>query len=202
MGKIFLTSKASKVFDKIAPILKKERSHNVLFITTASNLHKNKDFIEEDASKLEEYGFKVNRFDIAGKNNEELKFAINKSDVLFIAGGNTFLLMQEIRKSGFDKLIIDVLNSKKTYIGSSAGSVILGPTIEYIKYFDDLSKAQLNNFNGLNIFNFLLIPHFNQKEFIKKYAALKKEYAHYKFKTITDNQFIYNKGNSALMQII
>ena len=50
---------------------------------------------------------------------------INEFDVMYMMGGNTFYLLNIIRKTGFDKNIKEFINSGKIYVGSSAGSEIL-----------------------------------------------------------------------------
>ena len=57
-----------------------------------------------------------------------------------MAGGNTFYLMQELKKK---KLIFSIKRAIKNgtpYIGSSAGSVILCPIIFYVKEIDNYKK--------------------------------------------------------------
>ena len=65
---------------------------------------------------------------------------IKKNDTIFVSGGNSFFLLQELIKSGTGKLIMDL---GKIYIGESAGSIILSPDIGYIKEMDDTAKALL-----------------------------------------------------------
>lgn len=203
MVEIFLTSKFSEVSGRVLNIINgKKLGKKVLFITTASNLHEDKIFLEEDIKKFEEGGFNVLQFDIADKKAEELKKLVEEYDIIFVAGGNTFLLMQEIKKTGFDKIIYNLFKKNKVYIGSSAGSAIFGPTIEYIKIFDDPSVAKnLKNYLGLKIFDFLLLPHYDHEEFIKAYPFLKKEYKRFKFVRIKDNQFLYNNGKLFSLKI-
>ena len=60
------------------------------------------------------------------------------------------------------------INNEVIYIGSSAGSDILGNSIETALGYDD-NKVNMSNFTGLKIVNGLIIPHANnKKEFIKQ----------------------------------
>ena len=61
---------------------------------------------------------------------------INDFDIIYMLGGNTFYLLDVIRKTNFDKQIIDFINKGKIYIGSSAGSEILGSSIDIALPFD------------------------------------------------------------------
>src|SRR5574344_690029 len=58
-------------------------------------------------------------------------------DVLYVGGGNTFLTLDKIRTTGFDKYIINYLNNGVTYIGGSAGAHIVTKNIEHILPFDE-----------------------------------------------------------------
>lgn len=62
---------------------------------------------------------------------------INEFDVMYMMGGNTFYLLNIIRKTGFDKNIKEFINSGKIYVGSSAGSEILGNSIDVALGYDD-----------------------------------------------------------------
>lgn len=114
--------------------------------------------------------------DILKENIIEYKIGnrinINDFDVMYMIGGNTFYLLDIIRKTNFNEDIRKFINSGKIYVGSSAGSEILGnsiaPAIGY-----DKNNINMTNFTGLKIVDGLIIPHCNKKEdFINK---LKKE---------------------------
>ena len=93
---------------------------------------------------------------------------INEFDVMYMMGGNTFYLLNIIRKTGFDKNIKEFINSGKIYIGSSAGSEILGNSIDVAIGYDD-NNVNMTDFTGLKIVDGLIIPHCNRKEdFINK----------------------------------
>ena len=75
---------------------------------------------------------------------------INDFDIIYMLGGNTFYLLDVIRKTNFDKQIIDFINKGKIYIGSSAGSEILGSSIEPALNYD-LNNVNMKDFTGLKI---------------------------------------------------
>ena len=87
-------------------------------------------------------------------------------------GGNTFYLLDIIRKTNFNEDIKNFINSEKIYVGSSAGSEILGNSIDVALGYDE-NNVNMTDFTGLKIIDGLIIPHCNRKEeFINK---LKKE---------------------------
>jgi hypothetical protein len=57
---------------------------------------------------------------------------------------------------------------KKIYVGESAGSMILSPTIEYVKDMDDSTKAlELKDSSALSIVKFYPLPHHTNFPFKK-----------------------------------
>lgn len=88
---------------------------------------------------------------------------INNFDIIYMMGGNTFYLLDMIRKYNFDDSIRNFISKGKIYIGSSAGSEILGSSIEPALPYDK-NKVNMNDFSGLKLVNGLIIPHSNKKE--------------------------------------
>ncbi|MEV9642756.1 Type 1 glutamine amidotransferase-like domain-containing protein [Aliarcobacter butzleri] len=85
-----------------------------------------------------------------------------------MTGGNTFFLLQELKKTGADKIIIDEINKGKLYIGESAGAIVTSANVEYAKRMDDVKKApNLAEFSGLNLVDFYVIPHYTNFPFEK-----------------------------------
>ena len=76
--------------------------------------------------------------------------------------------MDMIRKYNFDTVIKKAMDNGIIYIGSSAGSIILGNSVEYALPFDE-NNVDLKDFSGLRIIDGIIIPHDNRKEeFISK----------------------------------
>lgn len=101
------------------------------------------------------------------KLNSEHFIADKNYDVIYVCGGNTFVYLDRIRKSGLDKFIIDsVRNNKSIYVGVSAGSIIVGPSIKTasIGSEGDLNEINLKLLLGLQLVDFLIFPHFTNKD--------------------------------------
>ena len=153
-------------------IISKEElaSKKVLYITTASDGDDDKSWMNEEYQTILNLGIKE-------ENIEEYKMGnninINDFDILYMMGGNTFYLLDMIRKYKFDTLIKEFINSNKIYIGSSAGSEILGNSIETALPYDE-NIVNMSDFTGLKIVDGLIVPHCNRKkEFIKKISSEK-----------------------------
>lgn len=147
-----------KIIDRDAIKYKK-----VLYVTTASDGED-----DEDKSWMEKEYKAILNLGINESNITEYKIGgndidINDFDIIYMMGGNTFYLLDMIRKFNFDNRIRDFINKGKIYIGSSAGSEILGNSIEPALPYDE-NKVNMNDFSGLKLVDGLVIPHSNKKE--------------------------------------
>ncbi len=79
--------------------------------------------------------------------------SLNNYGAVYVGGGNTFELLQKIRDSNFDKLLLPYLNKGGIYYGGSAGAIILGKTIEtsFLGKIKDKNTIKMTNFQGLNL---------------------------------------------------
>ena len=64
---------------------------------------------------------------------EEISSILHKCDYIYITGGNTFFLLQELKRKGVDKIISKQVKLGKLYIGESAGAIIASPDAEYMR---------------------------------------------------------------------
>jgi len=164
----------------------------VAFIPTAADTYEDKWFVIKDRKQLTDLGMSVMDVNINGKTPQEVSTALGGCDIIFVAGGNTFYLLQKIRESGADQVIKDLVERGVIYIGSSAGSVVVGPSLKPIKTSDDPSQApQLKSFEGLGFVDFVILPHSGKEKYLSKHNALVEEYKdRYKLILITDEQAI------------
>lgn len=89
---------------------------------------------------------------------KDYKSAINKAQILFVGGGNTFRLLAMLKKNNLLELIRKkVKNGSLIYIGSSAGVNIVCPTIMTT---NDMPIVQLDGFDALNLIPFQINPHY------------------------------------------
>ena len=201
MKKLFLSSVACFTLDKIKPLLPDVPNKlEVAFVLTASNPYKDKSWLYRDRDKLVEMGFKVKDVDIEGKTQEVLKKELSGIDVLFVSGGNTFYLLEKARESGFDKLAKELINQGTVYVGSSAGSVFVCPTIAFVEGLDDPKIApSLTSHEGLNEVDFLLMPHYGDDEYKETYKKILEKWKDkgYKLKLLSNNEAIIVEGDKS-----
>ena len=138
------------------------KDKKVLCITTASDgeMNDDKSWMDEEYKTILNLG--IDEFNITEyKIGSEIK--INDFDIIYMMGGNTFYLLDVIRKTQFNKTILDFINKGKIYIGSSAGSQILGSTINLNAIYED-NFVNMTDFTALNIIDKEIVPHSNKKK--------------------------------------
>ena len=197
---------ASYTMVSMAKIIKHEgrdfTGKKAIFIPTAGDPYDNKDFVEADRIALEKYGLDVVEMDIKNKNEEEIRKAIVGADIVLVAGGDTFYLMEKLKESGADKIIKEFVARGGIYIGSSAGSIICCPTIEGAEEFDDPNLApELDNFDGMGIFRDVIIPHTHKEKYFERIrrATERLESKGFKVYPLTDDDVLFFDGNSYII---
>lgn len=96
---------------------------------------------------------------------ETVKERLKLADVIFVVGGNTDYLMHVFNKTGFSKILPELLKTK-VYVGSSAGSMILAKrvsTAAYTKVYGEENDYDVKE--CMNLVNFALKPHLNNPLF-------------------------------------
>lgn len=168
MKKMFLVSSfkdVSSIFEKFEKNLKGKR---VTFIPTASNVEKVVFYVDAGRKELEKFGMIIDELDISTAASKDIKDKLINNDYIYITGGNTFFLLQELKRTGTDRIIIDEVNKGKLYIGESAGAMITSQNIEYVKGMDNAKKApNLEDYNALSLISFSTVPHCDNFPFKK-----------------------------------
>lgn len=161
------------------------------FIPTASELDDDRWYMEKDKSDLKEMKFDIINIDISKEGTEEIIEKFNNVDTIFVAGGNSFYLLQQLKLKNVLQELIDVANNK-IYVGSSAGSCIACPSIDYVEKLDDKLQAPLlNDYTAMNLVDFYVLPHYKSKEKYTKLADdIEREYQDYKFIKLSNEQAI------------
>ena len=199
MKNLFLTSSFADVVKLLPPFLEEDcEAKTVTFIPTASNTEKVKFYVEAAKKAFKDLRIIVDELDISKASGEEIKSKLENNDYIYISGGNTFYLLQELKQTGADKIIIDQVEKGKLYIGESAGSMIMSPNIQYVEIMDDKTIAKsLNNFKALGLVDVYPVPHHTNFPFIKIVEKIIAEYdLILNLIPISDNQVITVKDHN------
>lgn len=137
------------------------------YIPTASNYESgNKDWMIDNLIILRDLGFDIDIVDFSALSKEMWLSRLNEVKILFFEGGNTQYLRQKIKESGFE-IEIESLLTDRLWIGASAGSCVVCPTIvNSIQDLFDETIADLPS-DGLGLVNFQIVPHLNSPYFDK-----------------------------------
>ncbi len=201
MIKIFLASSFSDVANIFAGIDSDLKGKSVTFIPTASVVEKVTFYVDSGRKALEKLGLIVDNLEISTATSEEINHKLRNNDFIYVTGGNTFYLLQELKRTGADKIIIDEVNSGKLYIGESAGAIIASADVEYAQKMDSVKKAPfLKEYSALGLVDFYTVPHYNSAPFKKVAQSIIDTYeATLNLKPISNNDAIWVQGN--IMQI-
>lgn len=177
MKKIFLTSFASVTLDLIKDLLPKDKVQlKAAFIPTAGDPYSDKGFVYVDRDNLVELGFDVIDIDLKEESEESLEQQLIDIDLVLVAGGNTFYLLDKVKKSGFDRVIKKLVDKGVIYVGSSAGSILCCPTIEGATRFDDPNDApELTDYTGLDFYDKVIIPHAHKEKYAQRIKQTTEE---------------------------
>jgi dipeptidase E len=172
--KLLLTSSGftnKSISDALLDLARRPFSElSMAFIPTASNFEGgDKDWLIEDLVNCKNLGFKsIDMVDISALSKDMWLPRLQKVDILFFEGGNTFYLMHWIEKSGLKELLPKMLETK-IYVGVSAGSMVACKSLELSDsnklYFEDSNEGDDKNKEGLGFADFSIIPHLNSSYF-------------------------------------
>lgn len=200
MKKILLTSFAHKTLDAVNEFLVDDPKKMVAaFIPTAADPYRDKNFVAVDRAKLVEMGFQVIDIDIKNKTQDELEKSFESVDLVLVAGGNVFYLLDHAQKSGFLNILNKLIAKGVIYVGSSAGSVLACPTVAVAQLFDQVSCApDLTSYEGLGVVDFLIIPHFEKPRYLERMRKTIEEWSGkgYHLYPLTDQQAIIVSGEN------
>ena len=178
MTKLFLSSSFVDVSEFLEPFLGEElKNKRITFIPTASVPEEYKAYVTNDRKAFEKLGIIIEELNISNTGTSQIEQVIKKNDFIYISGGNTFYLLQELKTSGADKIILKEIKKGKPYIGASAGSIIMSKNIEYVEKMDDKVKAKnLDDYNALNVVAFYTLPHHTNEPFKKSVEEIMVDY--------------------------
>ena len=172
MKRLFLCSSFADVANLLIDFANEDLKGKIIAsIPTASLTESIRFYVKTGKKALEKVGMIVEEVEITQFSNEEISSILHKCDYIYITGGNTFFLLQELKRKGVDKIISEQVKSGKLYIGESAGAIIASPDTEYMKNvnFDPIEKApELEDYSSLGLVDFYTIPHYGNFPFKKK----------------------------------
>jgi len=196
MKKLYLASSIEVTAAAIAKDIGKDpKKLKLAFISTATEPEKgNKNWLDNDRSGLVRAGFNLFDYTITDKTPQNIENDLRNTDIIHVNGGNTFYLLLQARKSGFDKWIKKAVNNGKIYTGSSAGSIIASPNIEVLRILEiKIYKEKLITYDSFGLVDFIIFPHWGSRDFKNSYLNHRIDFAYKpenKIILLNDRQFV------------
>ena len=157
--------------------LSKMVSNKIVFIPTAGNVEPYTGYIDEGIEMLKSLGYEVEILDITKFDETYLKDKFLKTECICISGGNTFYLLQEIKRKNLVEVLLKRIKEGLFYIGESAGAIIMSENIEYSQMMDDKSIAsELDDYTGVNVFDHYVLPHIGEYPFEESTQKILENY--------------------------
>ncbi len=176
--KLLLTSagfQTPEIVNKCAELVGKPKAEiNFAVINEAYAVeHGDHRWVLDDLNNIRDnFGGNIELVNLLALDLDTVKRRMEQADVVFVVGGNTDYLMSVFVKTGFDKLLPELLKTK-VYVGSSAGSMVLGKRVSaeaYAKIYGDDGHYGIVEY--LALVDLSILPHLGNPFFPKRKDVL------------------------------
>ena len=173
--KLFLCSH----FSSVGSLIKEEiENKKVAFIPTASLREGYIGYVGSARKLFKKLGAIVTEIDISTEAYSTIQSVFEEADVIYFTGGNSFFLMDQLRKTGADGLLKKELANGKLMIGESAGAIICAPSIQYIEQMDEKPEDYSQEDDaGIDLIDFYVLPHYLTAPFKKVTEKIMTEFS-------------------------
>lgn len=190
-GYIYLTStglSASVVLEDFSALVKEKSYKSVAVVTTATKEKEKGKYSQLAKKQLEELKFeRIDFVDLEATPSADF----SRYDVVYVCGGNTYKLLHFARSARFDQGARQLLQRGGCYVGVSAGSILLSPSIDMA---DDPNDIGMTDFVGFHVVDFIVLPHYDKSREAR--AQLYEERTGLKVERLTnDEALVIHNGN-------
>ncbi|MEO6395201.1 MAG: Type 1 glutamine amidotransferase-like domain-containing protein [Devosia sp.] len=133
-----------------------------------------------------------------------LRLRLADYDLVWVMGGNSFVLRRAMKRSGFDRVIRERLETDTiAYGGYAAGAVVAGPSLRGLELMDDPFEVpdgydEALIWTGLGLTPFTIVPHYRSAhpeaaaaEKVVSYMTTRKA----RYRALSDGEVIVRIGN-------
>ena len=158
--------------------------------------------IEELATLKRTFGGTIELINLLALDINVVIQRINTADVIYVVGGNTDYLMHIYNRTGFSMLLPELLETK-VYVGSSAGSMVMGKRISTISYQNIFGEAETYGVEKyLELVDFAIKPHLNSLDWpnnrVDKLLTVSKDFEDALF-GLSDSSAVSIEGNEIIL---
>jgi dipeptidase E len=189
--KIILTSdglSSKKLKDQFVDLLDKPIKEIKMLVVVGLETKEYMKFVNGVVSELTPLG--INRQNIFVVNiSKKVDFSkLLDIDVVYLLGGSTFYILENLRKNKFDEFIQKWKGKNKIFMGISAGSIIAGPNIKIAEWGSeaDDNYVHLKDLKGLGLVKMAIYPHYEDR--LKKEIDDFKKIVQYPVETLKDGE--------------
>ena len=135
MKNMILTSSLYESIELVKKFLDKNtESKKILFIPTATNVDEYKKYIYLTQKAFEDFGYEVENFDVSIFSEKTAKEKLSEAKIVFISGGNTFYLLQELKALMRNKYLITLLRYTSIILLHHFHKILL-LHLKYLKHY-------------------------------------------------------------------
>jgi dipeptidase E len=168
---------------------------------TNVDINRRNEVNKNDMAELSNLGLDVELLDLKDYFGKiaKLRKKLNSIGGVFVRGGNTFILRQAMKLSGFDVIFKELIEREDfLYAGYSAGICVLAPNFKALQIVDDPTDKPYKQiketiWEGLGYLDYIILPHYKSNH--PESADVDKEVEYCKknkipFKTLKDGEVI------------
>jgi len=159
-GAMFLTASGfsnPKIMERLVSEAGSIEDKKVAIITTAAEDKEKNKYTVQAKNQFLDAGFKMVDFiDLEGEEKD-----LDNYSIIYVTGGNTFKLLKFAKERDFGKTVDQLLSRGGIYIGVSAGSIIMCPTIDLANEVEpDPNDVGLKDLSAFKFVDFDIFPHY------------------------------------------
>lgn len=135
----------------------------------STDIRRRSEGVKTEIRNLRALGLQANEVDLRNyfHRPRELAKELEKYGMVWVIGGNTFILRKALKESGMDKWLISQKDNENfVYAGYSAGVCVLSPSLRGLELVDDPHRTadgynQETVWEGLGLIDFAIAPHYH-----------------------------------------
>ncbi|UJR86339.1 Type 1 glutamine amidotransferase-like domain-containing protein [Sandaracinus amylolyticus] len=160
MRRLFL---ASLSLDGLEAFLGGARGRRAAWVPTAADPLEDRDRVRAlFAGMLETIGLSLLPCELDRDDDPTIAVRLAASDLVIVTGGDPFHLLARARASGFDRAL--QARPDLPYVGVSAGSILVGPSLEPHVLTSPFAPAKDQSLEGLGLTEHVVLPHHDREE--------------------------------------
>ncbi|MFC4605804.1 Type 1 glutamine amidotransferase-like domain-containing protein [Rhodococcus kronopolitis] len=160
--------------------------------------------VVSDLVPLRRLGFAPEELDLREHvgDPDSLRARLSGFPMVWVRGGNTFVLRAQLARSGGDTVLTELLRADAlVYAGYSAGACVLAPSLRGLESLDDPAEVEPTcgipvRWDGLGLIDHAIVPHFRSPGYGEaESAAIEAVAERYRregtaHKTLTDDEVL------------